>query len=85
MWESALTKRSPSASHLLKDTVEVLKDEIHAAFLQHLTGMGLGEAVDPHTVHLVHLTLHKTTAGLSHGHHVQQVGCCQQSLKHIDA
>lgn len=65
------------------DTVEVLEDVVHAAFLQHLTRMGLGETVNPHTVHLVHLTLHESTTGLPHSHHVQQIGCCQQSLHQI--
>lgn len=67
-------------SHLLVDTAEVLQDVVHAALLQHLARMGLGEAVDPHAVHLVHLTLHEATAGLSDGHHIQQVGRCQQGL-----
>lgn len=65
------------------NTVEVLKNVIHAALLQHLARMGLGEAVDPHTVHLIHLTLHETTAGLSDGHHVQQVGRRQQGLERM--
>jgi len=53
---------------------------VHALFLQNLTGMGLSEAVDAHTVNLIHLTLHETTAGFLHGHHVQQVSRCQQRL-----
>lgn len=65
------------------NTPEVLQYVVHAAFLQHLTGMGLSEAVNPHTVHLIHLTLHEATAGLSNGHHIQQVCCCQQGLWHI--
>lgn len=72
-----------SASHLLMNTVEVLEDVVHAAFLQHLTRMGLSETVNPHTVHLVHLTLHESTTGLPHSHHIQQIGCCQQSLHQI--
>ena len=72
-----------SASHLLGNAAEVLMNVVHAAFLQHLTGMGLSEAVNPHTVHLIHLTLHETTTGLSNGHHVQQIGCCQQGLGQI--
>lgn len=65
------------------NTAEVLKNVFHTAFFQHLTGMGLSEAMDPHAVHLIHLTLHKMTAGLSYCHHVQQVGCCQKGLWHI--
>lgn len=70
-------------SHLLIHTAEVLKNVVHAAFLQHLTRMGLSKAVNPHAVHLIHLTLHKTTTSLSDSHHVQQIGCCQQSLDQI--
>lgn len=71
---------SPSASHLLRNTAEVLVNVVHAAFLQHLTRMGLSKAVNPHTVHLIHLTLHEMTTGLSNSHHVQQIGSCQQGL-----
>lgn len=66
------------------NAAEVLKNVVHAALLQHLTRMGLSKAVNPHTVHLIHLTLHETTTGLSNRHHVQQIGCCQQGLRHIE-
>lgn len=75
---------SACSSHLLINTAEVLQDVVHAAFLQHLTRVGLSEAVNPHTVHLIHLPLHEATAGLSDSHHVQQVGRCQESLQQRD-
>lgn len=65
------------------NTNEVLKNVIHTAFFQHLTGMGLSKAMDSHTIHLIHLTLHKTTTSLSNCHHIQQVGCCQKGLWYI--
>ncbi len=71
-----------SAPHLLMNNAEVLKNVVHAAPLQHLTGVCLSKAVNPNTVHLVHLTLHETTTRLSDGHHVQQIGCCEQGLQH---
>lgn len=72
--------RPPFLSHLLADTAEVLEDVVHAVFLQLPTGVGLSEAVDAHTVHLIHLALHEAAAGFAHCHHIQEVGRSQQGL-----
>lgn len=64
-------------THLLIHTAKVLKNIVHAAFFQHFTRMGFSKAVNPHTVHLIHLTLHKATTGLSNSHNIQQIGCSQ--------
>lgn len=75
---------APSVSHLLVNSTEVLHDVVHAAFLQLLTGVSLSEAVNPHTVHFIHLILHEMTTGLSDSHEVQQVSGCLQCLDQIE-
>lgn len=57
--------------HLLINSAEVFQNVLHTAFLQQLTGMGFGKAVNSNTVCLVHLTLHEVRASLSNSHHVQ--------------
>ncbi len=66
--------------HLLANGAEVLLDVFHAASLQLSARVRLGEAVNTHAVHLVHLSLHEPAAGLPHRHHVQQIGGRQERL-----
>ena len=61
---------NPVQMYLLVDWFEVCQDVFHAAFLQPFTGVGLRKAVDAHTVGLVHLALHETTARLPDRHDV---------------
>ena len=60
----------PVQKYLLVDSFEVCQDVFHAAFLQRLTGVGLSKTVDAHTVGLIHLALHETTARLPDRHDV---------------
>ena len=62
-----------AVSHPLVDDTELFKNVVHAVFLQHLTGVGLCQALNRKTVLLIHVTLHVMTTGLFNCSDIQQV------------
>ena len=62
-----------SISDLLVDVAEMFKYVILAEFLQHFTGVGVSEAVNPYTVLFIHTTLYVIRAGLFNSRNIQQM------------